>query len=408
MTTANDKPTGKAPAKKAAPARLAPAISALAANRPNLRAAGATAASQGLSPLMGMESGEPTDFVTEEGSPFADGYSIKGERQVLGPLLASDEPDEAHPLYPRLMLLERRERELQHRQTAWSARLGADALVSPQDAASMRQLGALVDDEADTMKLHTKEAYRLFMGRSKDPEGKTPQIVGGKRIASALKSLWMLTGLDNPYADWALVHHEHTLREMSERLEREIKAGQDHMDAMRKRGLSYGLLVSAVPKSLSLGFKSPYGYGVAELVVSYDYFIRIQKTLGRKNVKSDDQVRQSIRELTRFIRRCFNETARFERWLLRQEVRELSRADFIEGASEDGAKRVTFLTEVLGPVPADIFSGKLAPRHSRRRTELTEQDKALLKQVSQQLAEAEAQVESTDAEAEAAETAHLV
>ena len=45
MTTANDKPTGKAPAKKAAPARLAPAISALAANRPNLRAAGAPAAS---------------------------------------------------------------------------------------------------------------------------------------------------------------------------------------------------------------------------------------------------------------------------------------------------------------------------------------------------------------------------
>lgn len=113
MTTANDKPTGKAPAKKAAPARLAPAISALAANRPNLRAAGAPAASQGLSPLMGLESGEPTDFVTEEGSPFADGYSIKGERQVLAPLLTSDEPDEAHPLYPRLMLLERRERELQ-------------------------------------------------------------------------------------------------------------------------------------------------------------------------------------------------------------------------------------------------------------------------------------------------------
>lgn len=109
-----------------------------------------------------------------------------------------------------------------------------------------------------------------------------------------------------------------------------------------------------------------------------------------------------------YIRRCFNETARFERWLLRQEVRELSRGDFIEGASEEGAKRVTFLTEVLGPVPADIFSGKLAPRHSRRRTELTEQDKALLKQVSQQLAEAEAQVESTDAESEAAETVHLV
>lgn len=406
MTTANEKPATKPPAKKASPTRLAPQISALAASRPNLRSGTAPAAT--LSPLMGLE-GEPTDFVrVEEGSPFADGYSIEGERQALALLLASEDPDETDPLYPRLMMLERRERELQHRQTAWKARLGADALVSPQDAASLRQLGALVDGESDTMELHTKEAYRLFMGRSKDPEGKTPQIVGGKRIASALKSLWMLTGLDNPYADWALVHHEHTLREMTEKLNREIEAGESHMAAMRKRGLSYGLLVSAVPKKLSLGFKSPYGYGVAELVVSYDFFIRIQKTLGRKNVKSDDQVRQSIREMTRFIRRCFNETARFERWLLNQDLRELSRADFVKGASDDAEKRVTALTSILGPVPAEIYSGKLAPRHSRRRAELTEQDKALLKQVSQQLAEAEAHASGIDADAEAADTAHLV
>jgi hypothetical protein len=128
-------------------------------------------------------------------------------------------------------------------------------------------------------------------------------------------------------------------------------------------------------------------------------------------VCSDDQVRQSIRELTRFIRRCLNETARFERWLLRPELRELSRGDFIVGASAEGAKRVTALTEILGPVPAEIFAGKLQPRHSRRRMQLTEQDRALLQQVSQQLAEAEAgeaAVDAIDPEAEARDLAQLV
>jgi integrating conjugative element protein (TIGR03761 family) len=415
MSSSDVKPAAPASAgPKAGVSRLksSTSASALAATRPSMMAAG-TAATSSLSPLMCSDSqfAAPTDFEKEANSPFSDGYSISGEKQALAQLLASDDPDESDPLYPRLMLLEQRQRDLEQRQTSWNARLGADALVSPQEASSMRQLGALVDDEADTMVLHTKEAYRLFMGRARDPEGKTPQIVGGKRIASALKSLWMLTGLDNPYADWALVHHEQTLREMSERLNREIKAGQAHMDEMRKRGLSYGLLVSREPKSLSLGFKSPYGYAVAELVVSYDYFIRVQKTLGRKNVCSDDQVRQSIRELTRFIRRCLNETARFERWLLRPELRELSRGDFIVGASADGTKRVTALTEILGPVPAEIFAGKLQPRHSRRRTQLTEQDRALLQQVSQQLAEAEAgdaAADAVDPEAEARDLAQLV
>jgi integrating conjugative element protein (TIGR03761 family) len=270
--------------------------------------------------------------------------------------------------------------------------MGAESVVTVQEALSMRQLGSLVGEQDDAMTLHTKEGYRLFMGRARDPQGSYAAIVGGKRIASALKSLWMLTGVDNPYADWALARHEQGLSQMTERLEGEISGGTATLDAMKRKGLSYALLVSSVPKQLSLGFRSPYGYAIAELVVTYDYFIRVMKTLERKNLRSDDEVRKTIRETTRFIRRHFNETARFERWLLRPELKDLCRADFLPSAGPEGAKRAQAATAIFGAVPADVFAGQIAPRHSRRRQQLTPQERRLLQEVGAALVAAESEV----------------
>jgi integrating conjugative element protein (TIGR03761 family) len=340
-------------------------------------------------PMMAVE-GERLPFLTEANSPFADGYSLKAEREALADLLETDNPDEADPRYPRLLLLEEREQQMRQADATHKLRMGAESVVTMQEALSMRQLGSLVDEEADSMTLHTKEGYRLFMGRARDPQGGFAAIVGGKRIASALKSLWMLTGVDNPYADWALARHEQNLALMSDRLEKETTAGMGALDAMKRKGLSYALLVSSVPKQLSLGFKSPYGYAIAELVVTYDYFIRVMKTLERKNLRSDEQVRQAVREMTRFIRRHFNETARFERWLLRQELKDLSRADFLPGAAPEAVKRVEAATAIFGPVPAEVFAGRIAPRHTRRRQHLSAQERKLLQDVSEGLAAADA------------------
>jgi len=353
------------------------------------------------------------DFLTEPNSPFADGYSIAREREFLADLLATDAPDEADPRFPRLVEFDERLRDFKQKEAEWKNRQGADPVVTVHEAMSMQRLGGLVDDASDTMTLHTKEAYRLFMGRSADPQGSLQPIVGGKRIATALKSLWMLTGLDNPYADWALVRHEENLALMRKRLADETKAAQADLDMMKQQGLSYALLVSQQPQVLNLGFKSPYGYAIAELVVAYDYYIRAMKTLGRKNLRSDDQVRQSIRELTRFIRRHWNETARFERWLLRAEVQKLSRSDYLPGAAAEACKRVEAVTAIFGQVPAEIFVGKVQPRYSRRRLQLSPQERKLLQDVASDLTQAEeGQAAAAGGNAAArfaeAEPAHLV
>ncbi|OBV41162.1 PFL_4669 family integrating conjugative element protein [Janthinobacterium psychrotolerans] len=325
-------------------------------------------------------------FETENSSPFPDGYSILKEREALRDLLESDTPNENDPRFKRLMLYEERLLEFNAMQEEYENRAGAEKIVSTQEAAHLQSLGSLINEDQDTMQLHTKEAFRLFMGRAKDPNGQFAQIVGGKRVAAALKCLWLLSGADNPYADWALLRHEELMQDITRRLEREVNRLQQKLEAQRSRGLQYSILRSAEPKVLLLGFKSPYGYAISDLVVHFDYYIRTVKTLVRKDQLTDDQGRQSIRELTRAIRAAFIETARFERFLMRPELRDLCRADFVPNASGDAAKRQTDVIQLLGQIPPDVYSGKIQPRHSRRRLNLAPNEKAILAHVSSEMA----------------------
>ena len=71
---------------------------------------------------------------------------------------------------------------------------------------------------------------------------------------------------DNPYADWALGNYEANLDWIIKRLGAEIEGEGGH-DIFKKL------------KQCCLRFRSPYRYKVAQLIVTYDYFIRVQKSL---------------------------------------------------------------------------------------------------------------------------------
>lgn len=351
-------------------------------------------------------------FVTEPNSPFADGYSIEGERAALAAFLGDPtrQHDEGDPLYDRHIELIDREDQLERMRAQYESNKGADVLVEHREVKAMNFLGSLVDDGVDQMSLHTKEAFRMFMGRSRDPEKRLQPIIGGKRIAAALRALWVLTGNDNPYAEWGLLRHEQTIIEVGKLLSKHIADAQAALDQQKARGLSFSVLQSSSPQVLNLGFKSPYGYAVAQLVSDFDYFVRLQKTLERKNLRSDAQVRQVITETTRVIRRVFNETARFDRWLMREQIKGLCRADFVPDGDPVGAKRVEFAVEVFGPCPPEVFSGKLQPRHSRRRIQITPAERKLIQAIAEEMLrrEREAEAVAIDEAAEQEIAAKLV
>lgn len=327
-------------------------------------------------------------FEKEDGSPFADGYSIRGEENVLAEYIQAG-ASESDPRFDRYVeLLDRRER-LAQMQSEHQERRGADPLVPISDAQAIDDLGMLVDDGVDQMTIHTIEALRMFYGRAREPGSKVNPIIGGRRIAASLRNLWLLTANNNPYADWALVRYERGLQEVQEHLRGAIQQCEERMQQQRKLGLNYTVAASSNPVNVNLGFKSPYGYDISTLIVQYDYFVRLQKTLNRKSLQSDSQMRESLSIASRAILKVFYDTARFSRWLSRSEMADLNRADWI-GADVQARKRIEFAMEVFGPVPAVIYKVEVAPSHSRRRYSLTDAERTVLQQVGAQL-EAEEQ-----------------
>jgi len=320
------------------------------------------------------------DALMSKAATFRDGYDLEAEREALKDLLEAEHPDETDPRWPRLVEFNERMEQMRKLQSVYVQRKGADAVVPDAEAAS--EAGGLIDEEPDAMVLHTKEAHRLFLGRARDPQGNYQPIVGGKRVAAALRSIWYLSGNDNPYADWALIDFGERMQGLKASLDALGQECDRRLKAAARKGLIFSILKSREPVSLTLGFRSPYGYAVAGLIVEFDYQVRQVKTLVRKDLMTDDEGRQLIREVTRKIRGVFETPVRFERYLIRQELRNLSRADWLPGSDEEAAKRVKAVTGIFGEVPKEVFTGAVGPRHSRRRVNISEQELNLLQQVA--------------------------
>jgi len=317
------------------------------------------------------------------GSPFPDGYDIVGERESLKDLIDSDQVDPTDPRYPRLVELENREAALSKMRVAHKSREGANTEVTDREALGLRDMGklAVANDESDSVDIHTMHAARLFLGRETKPGENGYAMTGGRRVASALRAIWHLSSKDNPYADYALILSDERMDEVRREIDKRIKNMQRDLERYESQGLNFHVLKNPKPYRVELGFRSPYGYSVIMLINRFDYYVRMVKTMAAKSIIGDSEGRSKIYELTKQCRSIFEEVVNFHRILMRPQLVELSRSDFLPTAQDDGKKRVTAVVKLLGEVPREVFKGQIVPRHSRRRIQLSPQELRLLDEV---------------------------
>jgi len=127
-------------------------------------------------------------------------------------------------------------------------------------------------------------------------------------------------------------------------------------------------------------------YAIAELIVEFDFYVRVVKTLGRKAIFSDKQEHDAIRQFTRPMRAAFEEFIRFETWLTKPELLPLCRNDFLPGADAEAQRRVAAVTGIFGAVPPGIYAAQQVSRHSQRRVSISDTEKAMLERVAAELA----------------------
>lgn len=322
-------------------------------------------------------------FPTSPDSPFPDGYDIEGEREALKDLLEADNPDEKDPRWERFMALLDREEQIKKEQSHRRLRQFADPIVPDNEARALKAIGSLVAEESDVMDIHTKEAYRLFIGRTRDESPRGYGITSGKKVAAVLRSIWNLSANDNPYADWILVQVSDRVSELRQQLGEAAQRYQSELDKLQARGLRVSILKSRAPVEVALGFRSPYGYMIVDLILDFDWYARVVKTMITKDRLGDQDGKAELYGFTKKIRALFESTLPYQKYLLREELRQLSRSDFLPGANEEAKKRVAAATGIFGEVPKEIFTGAIRPRHSRRKADVSEQEMRLLMEVAQ-------------------------
>jgi integrating conjugative element protein (TIGR03761 family) len=200
----------------------------------------------------------------------------------------------------------------------------AERIVPDNEALGIRTIGGLVQEENDEMFIHTKEAYRLFIGRTRDDSPSSYGISSAKKIAAILRSVWNLSSNDNPYADWMLIQFTDQIDEVRKALERATQVHQATLDTLEKRGLVVHVMKSRAPIKVNLGFRSPYGYMVAEMLVDFDWYTRLIKTMIAKSRVSDEVGRADLNKFRSRIRSIFESALPFQKYLLREELRALS------------------------------------------------------------------------------------
>jgi integrating conjugative element protein (TIGR03761 family) len=292
-------------------------------------------------------------------------FNPEAVRPLIQHLLNADNPDIDDPFFGLFTQYEAWQESARLRRANYKSTLGAEPTVPMQTAQQMWDIGRLESEGDDFMMIHTKDAMRLFIGRGEDPDGKLSRIPGAKSVGTALRHFWFASGANNPYADWALLMAEQGLDQRIASLEVTRTEALAKLKALEQQGLHLSVLRSSHPVRLDLGFKSPYGFLIAQMVVVFDHFVRIVKTLQARDLLSVEASRIEIRRELRPLRALFDQIQRQEALLNRPAFNGLKRADF-GSTSAELRQRITEINDLWPGLPADVLSGQVLPRHARR------------------------------------------
>jgi integrating conjugative element protein (TIGR03761 family) len=267
-------------------------------------------------------------------------------------------------------------------QTPANERQQANPEVSLTQAHSIKNLGSLRAMEEDTMTLHTVEAMRIYLGVSPTPESSNKYgISGAKRAAAALRQLHVLTVKDNPYADWMLIQVDAMNADAAKAIESMEAKFTKKLESLKARGLSYSLVGSRTPQTVSLGYRSPYGFAVTNTVVGFDYMTRVLKSAELRDLMTKAELHSDLERIKGKLRGMFEFAAKAQRILLNPLMQPLCRADYA-AQDTDAAKRIAAAKQAFGDVPQPIFTHAQLPRHTLWNQRLSTAEREMLERIA--------------------------
>ena len=154
-----------------------------------------------------------------------------------------------------------------------------------------------------TLVLETRHAQMIFEGRKSNLKKGKAEIVGLKKFASLLKSIWQAASNDDPYADWWLLKIEKSLKVATSEVEDQIKKFRGMLS--QEQNLQHEVSHSIEPIQLELRFSIPYAYQGAKLLMIHDELVRTLLTANHVGVLDNRTVQRALHHSGRRLRGVF-------------------------------------------------------------------------------------------------------
>jgi integrating conjugative element protein (TIGR03761 family) len=192
-----------------------------------------------------------------------------------------------------------------------------------------------------TMTIETRQAQRLVYGRSKS-ESQAP-IIGLTRFALTMKRIWTAAMVNDPYADYYLLH-VHEAIEDARTLINELNAAIHARLAGIGKKIQIEISHSVEPIKIPLSFANTYGYLGAYLISDYDDLVCGVLTARHMALVTRDEGERAIARGGQAIRRVFFCPSGWKHLAItRDDVRQ-------------GNQRAQKATEAMGELPAEVLS----------------------------------------------------
>jgi len=187
--------------------------------------------------------------------------------------------------------------------------------------------------------IHTRQAQRLVEGRS---EPGKPPIFGMLSFGRKMRSVWLSSEHDDPYADWYLLQVEAAIGESHSLLQQNIRDLCSRISATPS--VHIDISISGEPITVPLAFANPYGYMGAYLVADFDELARLVLTARHVGLIDRKYAETLLQTCATTVRRSFHKSTQWQ-------YSGVTRDDVRSGTAV--AKKAA---DLMGPLPAEYLS----------------------------------------------------
>ena len=225
-----------------------------------------------------------------------------------------------------------------------------------------------------TLVLETRHAQMIFEGRKSNLKKGKAEIVGLKKFASLLKSIWQAASNDDPYADWWLFKIEKTLSVASSDVEGQIKKFKGMLS--QEQNLQHEVSHSIEPIHLELRFSIPYAYQGAKLLMMHDELVRTLLTANHVGVLDNEMAQRALHHSGRRLRGVFQSVTGYRFTGLNREEVQSANAKAIKAMNDMGAVPEKIMDKTLRAsfMPESLIFAKTGSGYFTQPDKIKKQD----------------------------------